>query len=86
MKLKFILFLFFLSTKTIVVSQSILPLDNSNLHKDGAGNIINLTTGNVYKDLGDGTVIDLNSGDIFKKIDDGTVIKLESEIKVPIIK
>ena len=86
MKSQFILFMFFLFINTIVVSQSILPLDNSNLHKDGAGNIINLTTGTVYKDLGNGTVIDLNSGDIFKKIDDGTVIKLESEIKVPIIK
>ena len=86
MKFKFSFCLFFLFTNTIVVSQSILPFDNSNLHKDSAGNIINLTTGTVYKDLGNGTVIDLNSGDIFKKIDDGTVIKLESEIKVPIIK
>ena len=86
MGLRIILFLFSLFTSNILVSQSILPLDNSSLHKDGAGNIINLTTGTVYKDLGDGTVINLNSGDIFKKIDDGTVIKLESKIKVPVIK
>lgn len=52
--------------------------------KDGIGNIINLTTGTVYKDLGDGTVLNLNSGEIYKKIADGTIIKLETDINVPI--
>ena len=82
-----IIFLFILAIfDSIASAQSILPLESPNFIKDGTGNIINLTTGNVYKDLGNGTVIDLNSGDIFKKIDDGTIIKLESQIKVPIIK
>ena len=52
--------------------------------KDGTGNIINLTTGIVYKDLGDGTVLNLNSGEIYKQIADGTIIKLETDINVPI--
>lgn len=86
MKSKIIYLSILVIFSSIISAQSIPPLDSPNLFKDGTGNIINLTTGNVYKDLGDGTVIDLNSGDIFKKIDDGTIIKLESEIKVPIIK
>ena len=74
MKLKFSFCLFFLFTNTIVVSQSILPFDNSNLHKDSAGNIINLTTGTVYKDLGNGTVIDF--------INQYTTIKISKDAKI----
>ena len=86
MKKKITLLLIYLIINISVTAQTMPSIEGQNLLKDGTGNIINLTTGNVYKDLGDGTVIDLNSGDIFKKIDDGTIIKLESDIKVPIIK
>ncbi len=59
-------------------------LSGSNFFKDNTGNIINLTDGIVYKELGDGTLLNLSSGELYKRIADGTIIKLDTKISVPI--
>ena len=59
-------------------------LSGSNFFKDGTGNIINLTNGVVYKELGDGTLLNLSSGELYKRVADGTIIKLDTGISVPI--
>ena len=82
---RLIIIIFLFGSMYIHQTHSQTPdFSGDNFIKDGAGNIVNLTNGIVYKDIGDGTLLNLNSGELYKKIADGTIIRLETEIKVPI--
>ena len=84
MKLQNILIFLVATIYSYQISAQTPDLSGSNFFKDGTGNIINLTDGIVYKDLGDGALLNLSSGELYKRIADGTIIKLDTKIAVPI--
>ena len=84
MKLQNILIFLVATIYSYQINSQTPDLSGSNFFKDGTGNIINLTDGIIYKDLGDGALLNLSSGELYKRIADGTIIKLDTKIAVPI--
>ena len=79
--LTFLLFLYYSHS----VTSEVMNFSNDNLIADGNGNIIDLASGTIFKELEDGTVLNTKSGILYKKLPDGSVLKLQTELNIPII-